>query len=322
MKKILLFLIASLCLQADILDYSAAIEYQYDSNIGQNITEESGSYFIPELKLKLTPWEKPGIFFRTDFAFDAYVDSRDYDDNSPLFDGGIGIDLGSKRLRYTAELSVQHYFGMNLYTDDHGEPRDWVPVLRTWRVSNDFRKQWDSHRIDLFTDFSILEYGDESTDSGSVKNEDDGVLVEITPRYRFKFGSTERAFSFKRLESYLTYEQIWTHKAEKSYWRLKAGIATKISIGHPYLDLETWYGYKRYLEEREHNQTGIMEIPTVHYGVVKGALIIPIVSDLSVYLGGDMRFRSSNYPSYEYNRHTAYVGIQWDSSVKRGGKDE
>lgn len=305
---------------SSLLEYSASVEYQFDSNIGQNTTEVPGGYVTPNIAVTLYPIKNIPIFLYTDLVFDSYITERNFDDNSPLIDGGIGIKLGTKKFKYITAISFKQFIGMNVYTpnDSIGSSSDWISTLRTYTLKNDFRKKIKKSRVDLKTEISLIDYGDNVTDSGTIKNEKDAFNLNISSSYQhdFKFNKDIPA-RVKNVTLKLNYEGNFAYGEEEAFNKLTGTIGTDLKLLITTLSLDLSYSQKIYNTKRNHPNTNDLIDLKTNYIIIKSDITIPIISDLFIEVGGKLRFRNSNYPTYDYNRHTAYARILWNSSIKR-----
>lgn len=308
-----------------LIDYHTSIEYQFDSNIGQNITEEPGGYVIPNIGLSFYPIKKAPMYFTADLVFDCYVKERDFDDNSPLINGGIGIKLSTKKLKYLTNFSLKQFVGMNAYSpmDSISSSKDWISVLRIYSLKNNFGRKLNNNRINIKTKISLIDYGDIVTDSGRIKNEEDAYNLNISPSYQYNFKFKSKApFKFKNVTLKFNYEGNFAQCEEEKYNRFTATIGTNFKLLITIFSLDAAYSQKRYTTQRIHpNSNKLIDIKT-NYFIIKPNLTIPIISDLFIEIGGKLRFRNSNYPTYDYDRHTAYSRILWNSSIKRKNKKD
>lgn len=317
MNSIKLLLLLTLPLFAsDILRYYCSIQYHFDTNIGQNIVAEKGSYLYPEMGVELYPFRKRNICFWLNTAYDSHVLKRDFDDNSPIVEGGVLLGFKRDKSYYSLNVLGEQYVGMHVYTseDNYNSYKNWVPVLRT--VGIDAEVKWRLGKVRpsmeieaIYQDFA--EEGEDSTVS------DDALVLSFEPALCYKTKKSKSPISLTRLDGLLGYEFKHSENDEKKYHRWGISLINKLQFFRGELDIGLTYSRKHYLDFRKFSATGDMILPKVTYVNIESEICVPIIAGFEFWLGGELRFRDGTYPTHTYDRHTAYTGITWKSSVKR-----
>jgi len=104
---------------------------------------------------------------------------------------------------------------------------------------------------------------------------------------------------------------------QKSYSQgeITPNLAVRFGSKNGYLSLSGSYTRRQYSAPVSNPQgsDSLLELVSLYSG--SGFLDIPVVSDLHIQAGGKVRFRTSNVSYDEWNRHTAFVRLKWDSSL-------
>ncbi len=309
MKKLLALLLFVNTVSADI-EFSGGFRYLYDSNIGQNITEESGHYIEPSIGVKYEFEEIP-LSVSTDFVYDFYVTERDYDDNSPFWEVAVSSKFDIDQFRYTQELYYELYLGNDLYNGD-GNVQNWVPVFQTISFDNSFRYSINRSDIHLKTIFSYHGYGSEKTNSDRISFEKEGYYLLLAPKLQLSWSVKDKSVALKEVSGEFLYERSFLDRDVDSYnyWRVKA--TADIKLFYPRLKLAVTYGEKHYLGSEEQDHTGENVSIEKNYFTFTPKLEVPLVSDLTFGIGGKLRIKESNDPEQNYDRNTFYAEVKWN----------
>lgn len=303
----LLFIAATLAAEVEL---SGGFKYVYDSNIGQNISEEGGSYIVPSLGVKYDFKEIP-LYISTDLIYDFHVSKRDYDDNSPFWEVALGSKFDRSIFRYSQKLFYELYLGDDLYTSE-GDVKNWVPVFQTISMDNSFRWKIERNEIHLKTLFSYHGYGTEETTSEKVTFEKEGYYLQLAPKLKKSWSIKKKRAALKGIYGEFLYERSFLDLDVDSYnyWRVKLGA--DIKLFYPHLKLAVSFAEKHYLAGEENDQSAEIETVEKRYFAFSPKLVVPIISDLSCEIGGKFRIKESNDPEHNYHRNTFFAEMKWN----------
>lgn len=301
---------------ATFLEYDLGLKYIFDSNIAQNTTETSKHYFVPGAYLKLYPFSAADLFISTEIIYDCYLKERDADDNSPFVTGGLGIDLGKKKIRVTPEFYIEQYFmanGYSLNNDGEFEEKDsWVSFLRTYNFKTSFLRK--KKKVGIYAN---AEVGYRDYDQ---KNEKEGVELKLEPEVRYFFKGKDKKVGFKSFRAAIEYSGQFTETGSNSYNRVMVTVKTDVRLWRAKLDVAVECGRKIYIGTIEHPHSGDEINETIKYLNFKPSINVDVIADLELNAGSTIRLRKSNYPNEEYYRYTLFAGVSWDSKIKRKKK--
>lgn len=314
MRSSLLILVAVWVSLALDVDYRLSLQYEYDSNIGQNYREIGKGSIVPAAAINLTqPWKIP-LSLSGDITWDAYVTERDFDDNSPFLSTGISSLIGSKKFSWKPELTGDLYVASEGYVPNEDSPQRMSPVLRTLGLNNRFQLKRKRHEWSLKSTLSLVNYGDIESAQRAIKNDKDAFQYSFTPLYRIKFKSKK----VLRLRT-LSLEGEWlgniAHDDSESYNRFGISATSQLKLWKSTLSFTTGISRKMYEEQETHPVSGNTTDVTTDYFTLSPALEIPLFADMQLELKSKHRLRNSTIPNKEYDRHTASVTLIWDSSI-------
>ncbi len=309
MKTLLTLLLLMITVSAEVT-FSGGFKYLYDTNIGQNTTEESGSYIVPTVGVQYDFKEIP-LYLSTDFVYDFYVTERDYDDNSPFWEVAVGTKFDFDRLRYSQKLFYELYLGNDLY-DSEGEVQNWVPVFQTVSIDNSFRYKINRSEIDLKTVLSYHGYGSDESNNATITFEKEGYYLLLAPKLEQNWSVKEKRVALKSISGEFLYERSFLdHDVDSyNYWRVK--VAADIKLFYPRLKLAVTYGEKHHVGSEQHDHTGDYVAIEKQYFSFAPKVEIPLVSDLSFVIGGKLRIKESNAPEHNYDRNTLFAELKWN----------
>lgn len=328
MRKSIIFILLALSIQAEnrILKYNLGCKYQFDSNIGQNINNQSGNYVIPSLGIAYYPFRKTDLFVQLNLKFDSYITERDIDDNSPFLSGKAGIKLGKKKLSYSPKIQLDQYIGMNsfnLQADIIEEnSKSWQPFLRKYFFKNSIEFNKKRNNLTGKLNIGYQNYGDLQRDTEIIKNEEDGFLYQVEIGYKRKIKNIKKNIRIKNSGIIINYDGLLARTDKECFNRLSGSVNTKIKFWKTNLDLQFSIIQKTYTSKIKHPFSGDTinaSIKTLH---IEPTYEIPIVSDLSLKTGAKLRFRRASIPEDEYNRHTVFALLSWNSSLKRKNNEK
>lgn len=304
MKK-LLTLLLPLSLFAAKVDYSVSAGYIYDSNIGQNTNEVGKGYFVPEGYLQLNG-EKTPLFVKVASVYENYLTERSPVLNSPFLTISGGAGLGKKKFSYDTELRAALYFGQSAQDRAEGgqEPVSWAPAKNSYRWYNDFEMRMKRHRFILETQMQLNDYGDDGKD---------GFRLILEPEYQYRVKS-KKSVKFTKFSFLPEYEGNFVKEDQFSYHYFGIGGGAGMKFWETSLNLSLSYATKQFLGWMAHPHTGELIDVSNSYFYTSGSYTIPLVADLSLRFHGKLRFKESNNPGFEWNRHTVGAKLVWRST--------
>lgn len=304
------------------LDYSASIEFMFDSNIGQNINEENAAYVIPRLSFKLNDFTTIPWYIKTSLMYDAYQQKQVPTLASPFVNVGTGFNFRKGKLNYKPEISALLYVAMNVDKvgekyDDNVIMENFIPVKRTIRLKNDISINMKRNKFSLLSFIRRNDYGEEDA-----LDSRDEWRVGIKPIYKHKFKILKKdKVKIRSLSSLVEYEGNFSNDLSENYNLVNVALGMELKMFRMSFNILPSLSQKRFTTEIDHpHDDGRKIIPINKYFKLNSSLKIPIISDLGVVIGGKLRFKNSNNPTYDYNRHTFYVRLKWDSTI--GGNKE
>lgn len=316
MKKNLLILFAFLSIEAsNLLEYELEVKYIFDSNIAQNTKEIPKHYVVPEIGLTLYPFPAVDLFVAGEMIYDCYVKERDADDNSPFVTGGLGIKLGRKKFRVIPEFYMEQYLmadGYTLNKDGEWIEDPYMSFLRTFNFKTSLVRE--KKKIAIEAD-AMVGYKDYHKDVKESKKE--GVELNLEPKISYLFNGKDEGLRFKSISFGAKYEGRFTDLDVTTLNKVMLFINTDIRFWRAKIDAAFELGRKVYIGLSEHPESGEDINEVINYMNIKPEIEIDIISDLEISIGGELRFRSSNFENEEFNRHTFFAGVKWDSKFKR-----
>ncbi len=307
-KSLLLIISAIMMAFAGKFDYRISAGYLYDSNIGQNITEEGKGYFVPEASLKFRG-EKVPLFIKVASTYENYITERSPVLNSPFLAFSAGGDWGNKTFKYGTEFRASLYFGQSSQerSDGSDKPVFWAPAKNSYRWYNDFKWKVNRHRFMFNSQMQINDYAE---------TDQDGFRLSLEPSYQYRFSIKKSDnIKFRYLELLPEFEGNYVNSSIYSYTYLAIGAGTNLKLWKTSLYMSLSYASKEFHGEMKHPHTGELIKAKNNYFYSYGSFTIPIVSDLSLKINGKLRFKSSSNPSFDWNRHTIGAKLVWYSTM-------
>ncbi len=317
MKSNLLILLSASLLFSFEMKYDISLSYIYDSNVAQNSSIISDWYFVPELQLEVTPFTKSNFFICGELTYDAYIEKRDIDDNSPLITAGVGTRVEKGDFYWQPDFSGSQYVGMNVYLSDNlDESRDWISTGRSLSQGNRLNFKSGNSTTRMNITFELFDYPDKMTDTGSVKNDEDALTFSLEPLYRYSFDS-EKKISISSMYTAAHYEGSWARTLDESFDLWGAEIGADIALWKSDFSLSVEVLRKKTRVPLEDSHTGEMRSVHTDYLKCTPTWSMNLVSDLNLKLGAKLRYRNSNDLQKKYDRHTAFMQLSWNSKIKK-----
>ncbi len=310
---ILIGLFATTLYSKEVLNYSLSADFIFDSNIERNITEVNKPYILPTLDLKLISPNKIPLYLKGAIAFDHYLRERDYDDNSPFGMLGLGFEKSNKKLKFRSELDGQYYMGFGYEIDS--EEESWKAVGRTAKWDNRISYQGKRKKYSLKIIGEIHDYG---KDRSGITNDKSGYKLEVDPAFLYKLKKNkEKEIRLKTVSLNLTYEYFDAYNRDDDFQRFSIPLEFKIKFLRAEINNEIELKKKLYKNSRIDDITE-QTIKPYYNGISLGTdIAIPLIADLNVIVGGKIRFRDSNWSSFNFSRHTCHLLLQWKQKVER-----
>lgn len=154
-------------------------------------------------------------------------------------------------------------------------------------------------------------------DTGTIKNEEDGLLYRAEIDYKRKIKNNKKNIRIKNSGIIINYDGLFTRVDKECFNRITGSINTKIKFWKTDLNLQFSLIQKVYTSEVIHPFSGDTintSIRSLHF---EPTYVVPLISNLSLKAGAKFRFRSASIPEDEYDRHTVFVLLYWNSSFKR-----
>lgn len=292
MKIVLFLLCLSTILLANgiTLKYKVEVDGYYDSNIGQNITEESSLYATPSLGLSfLLPVGKSmDILAGGTVTYENYLQKRLATLNTPFilpyvgFRADIGPLTSTLRGRYAAYYS--HTF---------------VVAKTSYRLELDNQFRLKRKRY-LWFNVGLM-YNDYSTNSS------DGMryTTELLFQKRFKKRLLSSVVPF--FEGEFNRANSDTASYDQFELGIRGGFDLKILNASVALSAKS----KTYGASYEHPHSMELFTPKNKYAIGSLTLSKKIAKRLKISMTGKLRFKDSTNPTMDYDRHTIGLSIRW-----------
>lgn len=292
------------------LDYSASVTGNFDSNIGQNIMNQSKLFVAPALGAKWFPAHGP-VFGRIDMSYQLHVQDRAPKYNDPLIDAGVGAELKSGKFRISPELSYGLWFANDVTIKGDSTAKNFQLVLREISLKTPMKLVYPKQLIELGVGGSFTD------DIGS---DYDGISVAVDPSWSYRFKKKRNAtVQMKSFGLGSSIDLNLVKGKTKQYFQgeIAPEVAVRLGKKGGYVSLGGYYTRRSYFNPTSNPQgtDSLKELLTVTGG--SGFIDIPIVADLHIQAGGKLRFRDCNISYDEWNRHNAYIRLKWDSSLGR-----
>lgn len=314
--KIVLFLLLILFTiseSEDVLNYSASLGFIFDTNISRNITESNRAYIIPELDFTFNSPNGIPLFLNGKLAFDHYLKERDFDDNSPFVVLGLGIKKHKKKLAFTSQVFGEYYMGFGFETDSDNE--SWKAVERAAFVETELAYKKKKRIFSLNIKGGIEDYG---KDENGLKNDKTGYVFESMPSFNYKFKKKKgKKVRVKNVGIAFRYELKDAFFREDDFNRFSIPVKLQMKIYKFNIESEVEVSKKLYQNERINELTNNIVSPYYNRLSLGADISVPLVSHLSVNVGGKLRFRDSNWASFNYNRHTCHLFLTWKHKLER-----
>lgn len=309
---IILFNYARL-ISKEVLDYTISLDYIFDSNISRNVNEFNKDYLLPEIDFKLTSPNKIPFYLKGQLAFDHYLRERDFDDNSPFVSLGVGVNAGKKKLNLSSEIFGEYYMGFGYEKETDSE--SWNAVIRIAKWNNDVIYKKKRKTFGFKLEAGILDYGKDKND---VKSDKTAYAVEMAPSFSYKFKKrTENKIRVKKVSAEFKYEFTDAYHRKNDFNRVSLPLSLNVKFFRADIDSEIELSKKLYKNERIESISNKVVLPYYNRITLGSDISIPLISNLSVIVGGKLRFRDSNWQQFDYNRHTCHLLLQWQHEVDR-----
>lgn len=295
MKKIvlLLTLVGLLCAKGPSLKYRLELDGYYDSNIGQNITEEASAYVTPSLGLGLTvPVGEVDILAGGTITYENHLQKRLSTLNAPFLLPYLGVRAKFGPINSTLRGRYAAYYS-----------HTFVVSKLSYRVELDNRinlKKKRSLNLDLG-----LQYNDYYTNSS------DGMRYATELSFRKRFSKKVIA----SIEPFFDGEFNRAKSDTASYDQVELGLKTGFDLQVVDADLSLSAKKKKYGASYEHPHTTEIFTSENKYAVGSLTFSKTIKKKVRLSLGGKLRFKDSTNPTMDYDRHTLAFSIRWSDSI-------
>lgn len=293
---ILLLLVPMLLFAEDAnLRYRVELSGLWDSNIGQNIMEESSLYGTPEVSVMAqVPLGKTDLLAGSGITYENYLQKRLATLNAPFLSPYLGVRRSFGRLRSTAKGKLAVYY------------------------SHSFKVAKTSYRFTLDNRIKLAKRAYLHVNGGAMYN-DYALTSSDGMRYTTMLSFEKR---FKRniltgLEPYFDGEFNRAKSDTASYDQVEVGINSDCDLSIFDASFSVAVKSKTYGAAYEHPHTTEMITPQNRYALASLG-ISKTIKKLRLSLNGKLRFKDSNNPTMDYDRHTIGVSIRWsDTFFKR-----
>lgn len=296
MKKIVLLFIG-LCIiplwAKPSLKYKVQLKGYFDSNIGQNITEESSFYGTPSLGMALSvPVKKIAFLMGGSVTYENYLQKRLATLNSPFLYPYAGIRIKTKKFSSSFKAKYAAYYS-----------HTFVVAKTSYRLTleNNFRLKKGLY---LTLDGGVM-YNDYATNSS------DGY--RYTTALSVKKSWRKKVIS--KVEPFFEGEFNKAKSDTASYDQLEAGIATDFDFNIFQAGISASLKRKEYGASYEHPHTNLLFTPINKYAVFSLAISKEVIKGLKISLTGKNRFKSSTNPTMDYDRHTITLSLLWSDFI-------
>jgi hypothetical protein len=282
------------------LYYSIAGEITYDTNVPRNITEHAGWYPAPSLFAKLgSNNERNPLSVWAAVNYENHVEERSAVLNPPFARGGVSLDFSPPVIDIALDLSYASYHYPT-----------WEITRNRYRLDIGITKHIGRRTLYLHTENMVNDYGD---------NDDDGVRVEATLGWRHDLRvlkSQKLALRDVGLSGQVEHNAARSDSASYVYGRMR--VDGEVKLGAVALELGAAAAYRKYRGIREHPHTREKLYPENTYLFADSELTFPLPLNFELALRGKLRFKTSTYPSYEYDRHTVGIRLRWNNRTTFG----
>ncbi len=296
----------------DLLVCRARVDYIGDTNIEGTTSADSRGYFKPRLRVRLFPFSDLPFYLQSEIIYDHYIRERDFDDNSPFISADIGFRPRGNKSRLYSEISYKHYMG---YVLEENEQENWRPVLKEFEFNNKIRMRVMRSNVDFilnarFNHFSSL-YDNEPWEELGPSLETGAEITYL--RIRCK---KSKSFCLENIQSSFFYEYCGFEKIRRSYNMFTFGSGLNLKVLRTSINTFAKYSRKIYMQERDNDSVGTV-VPYYNRYDCGVLVTVPVIEYLDFRLGAKLRFRDSNWPNFDYDRHTFFIGLEWNSSIGR-----
>lgn len=313
LKSLFIGSIFSVSLYAkEIVNYKISVDYIFDSNISRNISEEGRSYPLPSLDMKLLSPGKFPLYLKGALAFDSYLKEREFDDNSPFVEIGFGTDLKKKKLKFSSEIIGAYYMGFGYETENDEE--SWKAVIRKalWDNKISYKKKRKTIALNIIG--GVDDYG---KDVDGIKSDKSGYLFIAEPSFTYKLKKDkDQKIGVKDITLSFEYEYKDCYNRKGDYNRFTIPLSFSFKFLRTDIETELAISKKLYQNEREDDLINKNVTPYYNRITVGTDISIPLISNLSIIAGGKLRYRDSNWRSFDYNRHTCHLQLLWKHKVE------
>lgn len=282
------------------LYYSIAGEGTYDTNVPQNATEYAGWYLAPSLYLKLgSTNERNPLSVWAGVNYENHVQERSAVLNPPSARAGVSLDFDRPAFEIGFDLSYASYHYAT-----------WEIARNRYRLDIDLDKALGRNTLFLHAENMVNDYGD---------NDDDGVRLEGTLGWRYDprvLKSQRLALRHIGISAQVEHNNAGSDTS--SYLYGKAAVDGEIKLGMFALELAGGVAYRKYQGIRRHPHTRALLYPENKYVIANAEFEVPLPLNFELALRGKLRFKTSTYPSYEYDRHTVGARLTWRDRVRPG----
>lgn len=270
------------------LRYKVEMAGHWDSNIGQNIMEESSLYGTPEVGLSLqVPLGNTDLLAGSSITYENYLQKRLATLNAPFLSPYIGVRRSFGKLRLTAKGKFAAYY------------------------SHTFKLAKTSYRFTLDNRLKLASRTYLNINGGAMfndyaSNSSDGM--RYTTMLSFEKGFKRKLLS--DIEPYFDGEFNRAKSDTASYDQLEVGVKSGFDLSLVDASLSVGLKSKTYGAAYAHPHTTEMITPQNKYAIVSLG-VSKRLNRLRFSLNGKLRFKDSNNPTMDYDRHTISVLIRW-----------
>lgn len=294
MKKcvLLLCLVSLLFAKGATLKYRLELDGFYDSNVGQNITEESSVYVTPSLGLGLTiPAGSVSVLAGGTVTYENHLQKRLSTLNAPFLHPYVGMraKIGPVTSTFRGRYAVYY-------------SHTFVVSKLSYRAELDNRISLKKGRV-LNLDLGLM-YNDYYTNSS------DGMRYTTALSYRKRF----KKGILSSVEPFVDGEFNRAKSDTASYNQIELGVKTDFDLKVLNAGIALSAKKKIYGAAYEHPHTTEIFTPENTYAVGLLTLSKEIQKKLRLSLSGKLRFKDSTNPTMDYDRHTLTFSIRWSDT--------
>lgn len=274
------------------LKYKVEVDGYYDSNIGQNVTEESSLYAVPSVGLSLAvPLGPIDLLAGGTITYENYLQKRLATLNAPFLLPYMGVKGEFGPLSTTLRARYAVYYS---YT--------FVVAKLSYRLESDNRISLKKRRY-LHINGGVMynDYASSSSDGMRYTTE-----LSYEKRYRKLITS---------VEPFLEGEFNRAKSDTASYDQLEVGLKSGFDLNIIDADLSVSLKSKTYGASYEHPHTMELFTPRNKYVEANVSLSRKIFKKMKIALSGKMRFKSSTNPTMDYDRHTIGLTLRWSDVI-------